>query len=248
MAQQVGFSIRVKLEWLEQTAILYAAGKTREEIKLTLDESLTYKLAGSGKANRGSRQKAISILLKIWVAVPKDLEPLRDEGLELMRNMSSHEHLALHWGMTMAAYPFFGMVAEITGRLLRLQGYVSTTQVLRRTRELMGERETVARATRRVLRCFADWGVLEDTEEPGICRASSTFSLDDSKLAAWLIEAALISNGSNSRALRAIKDTPALFPFVVGTLNVVELEENPRLELFRHGLDEDVVSLRQLAV
>jgi len=248
MSKQVGFSIRVRVEWLEQTAMLYLAEKTRDEIKLALEEGLADKLAGSGQANRGSRQKAISILLKTWVTVPKELKPLRDEGLELMKNLPSTKHLVLHWGMTMAAYPFFGTVAEITGRLLRLQGYVSTTQVLRRTRELMGERETVARATRRVLRCFVDWGVLEDTEETGICRAASTLALADTKLATWLVEAALIASGSNSKALKAIADTPALFPFVVGTLNTIELEENSRLELFRHGLDEDIVSLRQVAV
>lgn len=248
MIKQVGFSIRIRVEWLEQTAMLYLAGKTRDEIKLVLEENLADKLAGSGQANRGSRQKAISILLKTWVTVPKEMKPLRDEGLELMKNLPSNEHLVLHWGMTMAAYPFFGTVAEITGRLLRLQGYVSTTQVLRRTRELMGERETVARATRRVLRCFADWGVLEDTEENGICRPASTLALEDTKLATWLIEAALISSGSNSKALKAIADTPALFPFVVGSLNTIELEKNSRLELFRHGLDEDIVSLRQVAV
>lgn len=27
-----------------------------------------------------------------------------------------------HWGMTMAVYPFFGLTAEIMGRLLRLAG------------------------------------------------------------------------------------------------------------------------------
>src|SRR5207245_7329917 len=68
--------------------------------------------------------------------------------------------------------PFFTMVAESTGRLIRLQGTVVQEQVLRRIRDQIGERETVTRAAQRVLRSFADWAVLDYVEEPGIYKRS----------------------------------------------------------------------------
>ena len=69
--------------------------------------------------------------------------------------------------MALAAYPFWGAVAAQTGRLLRLQGTVAAAQVQRRIKEGYGERDTVSRAARRVLRSFIDWRVLTDTATKG---------------------------------------------------------------------------------
>jgi hypothetical protein len=248
MTQQVGFSIRVRLEWFEQTANLVLSHHAREEIKASLEKMLEDKLSVNGTEGRGTRQKAITILLKTWVTPPKELEPLRDEGLFFLRQLPPAERLVIHWGMVMAVYPFFGIVAAIAGRSLRLQGYVSTAQVLKRVCETMGERETVQRATRRVLRCFVDWGVLVDTQESGICQASPTLWVQDRKISAWLIESVLLSSGSDARTLKAIADAPSLFPFTFDSISPIDVEENSRLELFRQGLDENVVSLRKLAV
>ena len=117
---QIGFSQRVQLDWLEQTAALVLAGQTREQIETTLQERLHDKLSIGGTAQRGNREKAITILLKIWVSVPTWLQPLRDDGLGHLRRLPPTDHIAVHWGMTMAAYPFFSAVAETVGRLMRL--------------------------------------------------------------------------------------------------------------------------------
>lgn len=244
MPQQVGFSIRIQLEWLEQVAFLVDLGKSREEIKASLDDFLVGKLSGSGKAHRGNRQKAITILLKTWANVPDDHIALRNEGLLLLRQLPEKQRLAVHWGMTMVAYPFFGTIAEITGRYLRLQDYVSAAQVRRRSYELMGERETVSRATQRILRCFVDWGVLEDTQNRGISKANKRITLEEDALTTWLLEASLISTGSSSGILKAVTDTPALFPFIISPISPRVFEHNNRVELFKQGLDEDILILR----
>lgn len=62
---QIGFSQRVQLDWLEQTAALVLAGQTREQVETTLQERLHDKLSIGGTAQRGNREKAITILLKI---------------------------------------------------------------------------------------------------------------------------------------------------------------------------------------
>jgi hypothetical protein len=46
---QIGFSQRVQLEWLEQTAALVLAGQTREQVETTLQERLHEYLAPSGR-------------------------------------------------------------------------------------------------------------------------------------------------------------------------------------------------------
>ena len=240
---QIGFSQRIRMEWLEQTAQLFLAGNSKEEIETALQDMLRDKLSGGGKAKRGNREKAITILMRIWVNVPKRLEPFRDDGLKLLTQLPPDRHLPVHWGMSMAVYPFFGFVAQTVGRLFTLQDTASASQVQRRIREQLGERETVARAARRLLRCFADWGVLKDTDKKGIYVAAPQQALKNRKLLGWLIEGALISNGSNALPLRSLSSSAAFFPFSLGMLNPAQLETNPRLSFFRHGLDEDMVSL-----
>lgn len=241
---EVGFSQRIQLNWLELTANLLLAGSTRSEIQTALDEFLQDKVSVGSKSKSSGRRKTISILLKIWVGVPKNLEPLRNEALELLRISPSHQHIVIHWGMAMAVYPFFGAVAENVGRLIRLQGLFAAASVQRRIKEQLGERETVSRATQRLLRCFVDWGVLQDTNEKGIYQPASVQLVDNRRLVAWLIEAVLIASNSNSQALGVISQTPALFPFLVSPINLRDVEKNQRLEFFCQGLDENMVMLR----
>ena len=144
---QIGFSQRIKLEWLERTAAL------------------------CGVSPSSNREKAISILMRTWVQVPDELRPLRDEGIARLRHLPPEEHVVVHWGMALAVYPFFGEVAESAGRLLRLQGTAASAQIQRRLWEQHGQRETVARAARRVLRCYIDWGVLSETKRKGVYQA-----------------------------------------------------------------------------
>lgn len=243
--QQIGFSQRIRLEWLEHTAGLALAGCTRAQVEAALQNLLRDRLSVGGSAERGNREKAITILLRTWVSVPDRLRPLRDDGLDLLSRLPAPDHLPVHWGMVLAAYPFFGAVAEVVGRLLRLQGTASAAQIQRRVREQLGERATVARAARRILRCFVDWDVLRETGHKGIYQAVPARPLPEERLAVWLIEAALISTGDRQAALRTIAEGPLLFPFSVASIRGVESACSPRLEFFRHGLDEQMVALRR---
>ena len=84
-ANQIGFSQRVRLEWLEQTANYALAGNNKANVNDALQELLKEKVSVGGQAVRGNREKIITILLKVWVTVPEELESLRLEGLNLMK-------------------------------------------------------------------------------------------------------------------------------------------------------------------
>ena len=160
---QIGFSQRIRLEWFEQTTNLLLAGNDKALINDSLQHLLRDRVSIGGEAARGNKEKVITILLKTWITVPRELEKLRDEGLNILQSLARKDRIAIHWGMTLAAYPFWGAVAAHTGRLLRLQGTAAAAHVQRRVREEYGERETASRAARRVLRSFIDWGVLSET-------------------------------------------------------------------------------------
>jgi len=243
---QIGFSQRVRLEWLEQTANLVLAENDKLTISAVLQELLKDKVSVGGDAKRGNREKIISILMKIWHNPPRELEELRDDGIKLLRGLPPEYHIAIHWGMTLAVYPFWGAVASQTGRLLRLQGTAAASHVQRRVREQYGERETVSRASRRVLRSFIDWNVLNETGQKGIYSQGNVISIQDSRLIAWFVEASLHARENGSAPIKDLLDSSGLFPFRLGHVPVERLaSKSHRLDLLRHGLDDDLVMLRR---
>nr|WP_219975842.1 hypothetical protein [Rubrobacter xylanophilus] len=209
------------------------------------------KLSVGGNAKRGNREKVITILMKIWVRPPRDLHPLQREGLKLLSHLPREDHIAVHWGMAMAVYPFWGNVAAHVGRLLRLQGTVSHAQVRRRVMEQYGQRPTVKDAVRRALRSMVDWGVLKDARTQDARRTDGTYvpglslSIAQVEVIAWLAEAFLHAHRGGSVALRTVLDSTSLFPFRLSPVSAAHLVAvSGRLDVLRHGLDQDLIMLR----
>jgi hypothetical protein len=243
--QTIGYNRTVKLRWLDETLDLFLAGQSDAEIGQVLRERLSDQLSIGRSPERGSREKTITLLLKTWVRVPIRLRGLRDDGLRLIESMRRSERLPLHWGMTMAVYPFWRVVADVTGRLFRLQGTVSAREVQRRVRELRGEREVVSRSTRYVLRAFADWGVLVDTDAKGTYIPALPMNIGDTSLANWLLEATMFASDRTSIDFRSLANSPALFPFHLTLVTPEALASSRRLEIVRHGVADDLVLLRK---
>ncbi|RJX22805.1 MAG: hypothetical protein C4575_00750 [Desulforudis sp.] len=184
--------------------------------------------------------------MKVWLTTPSELEPLRDASLELLKVIPRSNHLAIHWGMVMAVYPFWADVATQTGRLLRIQGSAAAAHVQRRVREQYGERETVSRAARRVLRSYLDWDVLEEIGEKGIYIAGTPLLIEDPRLTTLLLEASLRARGTDSATLKDLSDSPSLFPFQFEQFRAESLPATSSgLDIIRQGMDEDLVVLRK---
>lgn len=248
MKKEVGFSQRIRLEWLEKTAEILAEGKSKKEIESALYNILSEQLHSDGNTKRGSREKALTILLKIWVSSPESVHPLKEDAIIYFRKLPFSDHIILHWGLSIAIYPFFGIMADTVGRLLKLQGSFTPVQVLRRIKEQFGERETVTRAARRVLRCFVDWGVLKDSTKKGIYLPVASYVITDKRIIAWLIEAILIYGNSHSGLLSVITQSPILFPFTLDQFSQQDLTNNKRLEIFHQGANEVVVVIKTMEV
>jgi len=243
---QVGFSQRVRLEWFGHTVNLILAGNDKAAINDSLQDLLRDRVSVGGQAVRGNREKVITILLKTWLTVPRGLEALRDEGLNILQNMSRKDHIAVHWGMALAAYQFWGAVAAHTGRLLRLQGSTAAAQVQRRVKEEYGERETASRAARRVLRSFIDWGVLNEKHNKGVYAQGDQYSIHNPRLIVWLVEASLHARLNGSAPIKDLFDNPCIFPFRLAYISAEQVVSlSPRLDVLRHGLDDDLIMLRK---
>ena len=240
----IGFSQRVRLQWFEQTTNLILAGNDKNAINEALQVTLCEKISVGSRSARGNRERIITILMKTWLNVPFELKPLRNEGLALLQHLADRNRIAIHWSMISAVYPFWGSVAAHTGRLLRLQGTVGATHVQRRIKEDYGERENASRAARRVLRSFIDWCVLNDTPERGIYDQGCKYSIDEPRLIAWMVEASLHARVNGAAPIRDLLESPNNFPFRLPHVSAEQLaSQSPRLDVFRHGLDDELVML-----
>lgn len=243
---QIGFSQRIQLDWLDYTANAVLAGNGKDDITAALRQRLREALSVGNDPERGTREKAVTILTKVWVTVPEGLRPLRDEGLDLLRWANKDDRMLVHWCMCMTAYPFFGAVAEAVGRLLRLQGTAAAAQVQRRLRERLGERQTVSRAARRVLRAFIDWGVLVEIGQKGIYRGTEQRTVEDAALAVWALKASLSAEDSGLKPPSALLRARRLFPFEIAPPSAAELESSGAFEIVRNGR-ETILSLAETA-
>ena len=239
---RVSFDRRIDLEWLDYVAGLTADGHAPIDVRQKLISFLGDKLSGPNRSDSACG-KAVRLLSRIWVNVDQEVIGLRDQALEVLPNASPDQRLAMHWTLCLGGFPFFGDVATHGGRLLSLQGTLSTAQVLRRLYEQWGERSTLCFTVQRALRSMVQWGALADTVGRGIYTEGPRRIAVHGVLAQLLLEALLIYEG---KALPVDQTMchPAFFPFDV-ILFAHELRQSPRFEVHRQGLDVDMVQLAQ---
>src|SRR5690606_22686814 len=140
-----------------------------------------------------------------------------------------------------AAYPFFADHAAVLGRLFPLQETVSAAQIKRRIAEQWGDRSTVMRTSRHVVRTMVAWGVIEDAGKGSYVRAGDPRSVT-AEIAQVLLEAVLLDSEQEALPLARVGQHPALFPFDL-RLDAQQLRLSDRVRVYRQGLDTDYVTL-----
>lgn len=242
--KQIGIDRPVRLGWIDQTARLLSADTEDAQVVSTMTGILQNEFPNSDPLTRGSLSKTLTILLKTWVRVPYSLQSFRNRGLNLIDANPRSMAIAIHWGMLMSAYPFWGVVSAQTGRLLGLQENIAASQIQRRLRERYGERDTVSRRTRYALRSFVDWGVLQESLHKGAYKKGDILRINDKALVCWLMESCLNMQESSSMDMREIERHPSLFPFELTRITEQDLcEFIPGLVIDRHSLNEAVLTI-----
>ncbi len=237
--RKIGFDRKLDRDWLDATAGRLASGATPKQAR----EAVYHLLEGvlSGDTSNSARGKTLTVLSAVWLNVPAAIEPLRVEVLARFNEVTPDERLALHWTMTLAAYPFFLDAAAQTGKLLSLNGDCTFAQIHRRLMDRWGERSTLSRAVQRVLRSLVQWGALQDGMIAGHYRPIPKRIPVADTTTTLLLEGLLHAEG-HGLDLEALTGHPALFPFDLH-LNPLALRQQPRLRVHRQGDQRDWVEL-----
>jgi hypothetical protein len=239
--ESIRFYRRIDSDWLDAIAASVAAGDDEATMRAKLFKLLDGVVAGGQKRNSAC-QKTLGVLSGVWFRVIPEMTEARDRAAVLLDAVDPKQRIAIHWALMLGAFPFFVDVAANSGRLLALQGDFSLSQLTRRMRETWGERSTLDRATQRVVRSMVQWGVLVDAERRGnYTNAPKRISVSG-KLSQLLLEAMLVDQDGEAIPLGQAIQAAAVFPFEV-EIAVSEIRRSNRFEIFRQGLDVDVVQL-----
>ena len=243
--ETLGIKQVLRLEWLQKTVNLLLAGLDSPAVRRELHAFLANKKGDGSEGERGdeTRTCAVTNLMNVWVLPDAALARLRDASLAFLREHPSMS-LPIHWGMISAAYPFWFNVARQTGRLLALQNQVTYRQIVNRLKERYGDRQTVSRYARYVIRSFVAWGILQDTGAKGCYEKAAPLRIADAGLAALLFESALLATPEAKAPLELLLNNPAFFPFQLPVMSGDSVaRRNNRIEVTRHGLDEALLRI-----
>jgi len=244
--QAIGIKQQIHLEWMQKATNLLLAGIDNKSIRSELHDYLGEKKRNDSesKGSEQTRTFVVNNLMNIWVTPAPELVPFRDASLALIQAYPS-ESLSVHWGMISASYPFWYNVARQTGRLLALQDQVTQAQIIKRLKEKYGDRQTISRYARYVIRSFVEWGILKDTGGRGHYEKLIPRSISDTRFAIILIESLLLASSEAKGPLNLMVNHPALFPFQLPAMTGDFIARNSeRIEANRFGLDEVTLSHR----
>lgn len=237
VSKPVGFDQKVLLHHLDFTAN-QTIKFPRKKMYTVLDGFLRDDITGAK-----SRKNAITMLMKIWYIVDEDLRPIRDKILEQFHQLTQEEKLCVHWGLTIAAYPFFKDVANEFGRLFQLQDEVASTAIGKRMKEAYGDRRRVEVATSAVLTSMKAWEVIHSIEKRSYTLGEK-IEITNPLIQSFLVQVLLYVSGADSLYVELIPNHPLFFPFDF-ELNVAELRDGNTFSFHYQGVKDLVVEKKE---
>ncbi|GAB4278408.1 MAG: hypothetical protein Kow0029_21640 [Candidatus Rifleibacteriota bacterium] len=243
----IGIKQAIRYEWMQKVANLLLAGLDAKTVRQELHEYLSERKGdgSEGKRSDQTRTFVVNNLMKIWVSPDHELVTFRDAALTFLRGHPSMS-IAIHWAMISAVYPFWFNVARQTGRLLSLQDQVTQTQIINRLKEHYGDRQTVSRYARFVIRSFVAWGALKDSKAKGCYEKAAPVIITDQNLAILMYEAALHATPEGKEALGLLLNNPAFFPFQLPMMTGdFVAQRTDRIDVLRYGLDDELLKIKE---
>jgi hypothetical protein len=232
-APQIGFDRFIQLDWARAALRVRAGLSDPDELTQLIEET------HSGAA---AKKKTRTVLNRLWLEPRPELAELCDRAAAIYAADPRASVAALTWGMAIATYPFFGSVAQIVGRLIRLQGDCTSAEVHRRMAESYGEREGTRRMTNMVPQSQADWGTIERMNKGKHIKALREPITLTPDLELWLVEAALRHAG-RAMPTSSVATNPVLFPFSFGDRLAYNLSQDARFAVRVDSASNRIVEL-----
>jgi len=233
----IGYDRLLKNDLLNKVAYIVGDGSTPEEVKSKLRSSFEDQTSDA-------LRKTINLLMGIWSTVPEEIEPLRDQAIQLFLKADDAEKKIIHYFMSMANYPFFFDVCLLTGRALRLSDSFTSRQILTKIQEKWGDRSTTIRAVQRTLKTIEQWGWLKSSKQNvysiNNCGSKTIISED---WHGFIANCVIFGSLRSSMLIEEITQNPCLFPFYI-EFNIHAMKQWSGILLEQRGRGDLLVSLK----
>jgi hypothetical protein len=244
----IGIKQSIRYEWMQYVVKLLGLGLDEQSIRKELEIYLSERKSSGqgGKRAKYTMSFAVAILIHTWVSPKKNLLQYREKLLKYV-NLQPFDKIC-HWSMISAAYPFWFNICYILGSLFKLQKQIKKTQVMERIYEVLGERNTIERCSRYVIRSLVSWGIIKDVDKKGIYEKGTIISIPDFTMLSLLFESALFSINDDKIQLSSLNNCPAFFCFdfpLVSGFQISKLNDNILLE--QYSVDNEYLSLKTKA-
>lgn len=234
-APQIGFDRFIQLDWVAAAVKVRAGMASVDELNNLLNAAVL---------GKESRAKTRTKLNGLGLEPRPELTEFIDRGVCIFKNLDKAEDwAAFAWGAAIAAYPYFGKIAELTGRLTSIQGDCSVSEIHRRMSEVYGDRDATKRATQAVIQTQANWGAIKRVEKGKRLVRLPARPVTNEQAVAWLVEAALRYQGKPV-SLAALQSLPVIYPFVLTQSLGYLISNSPKLEIRSDGPANQLVALR----
>jgi len=241
----IGIKQVIRYEWMDHTVDLLKAGLKKGDIRKELEYYLSNKKGNGIIGDRAEYTKsiAVALLMNVWVTPKQELINLRNKLLKIID--TEDFRLVCHWAMISCVYPFWFNMSYIFGSLFRLQDQVKKNQIMSRTYEILGERNTVERCARYVIRSFVSWDIIKDKGKAGYYEKGRIINIIDMNLIGILAETMLNAVPEKRLPLASVSNCPAFFSFKLSPINCNQiLKVNKNLYVEQFSVNEEFIELR----
>ncbi len=238
--RRIGFDRTIAAEWLDATVARVMTGEPPEITKDFIWRFLEN--VETGTTHSSGRGKTLTVLSRIWISAPRQVEPLKQAALKCVATAPGERRIGVHWAMVVGTHPFFFDIATHIGKLLKLHGHATRSQIRRHMTETWGDRSTLERTIQHVLRSMVQWGLLRAGEEHGSIIGPAQRISTDNQVGQILMHSVLLGC-RGGLPFPYLVDHPALFPFVV-RVTATQLMQNHAFLVQRQGDNSYLVELR----
>ena len=205
MAKMVGLSRNINITWLNKTVELINEGLSADDIKVQLHEYLSFEINSPTNL-----RKTRDILLNIWVHEGELTSRIKNEALELFNKYPEYR-LEVHWCMILAAYPVFGDMCKLIGKISEFQEVIILSQIKQKLFDEWGERTTLYHSIDKLVATLKSFDVL-------LCEKPGKYSVNKKKLSKdevilFLIFTSMIVDDSSYYSYAELSNILYLFPF-----------------------------------
>lgn len=205
MAKMVGLSRSLKLQWLNIAAEYSSGNLAEEEMKKKLNDYLGYEIESPTNI-----RKTREILMNIWFYENEYSGKLLPAARHLITEYPEYS-MEIHWCMMLAAYPVFGDICRLIGKMSEFQTELTLAQIKQKLFDEWGERATLFHSIDKLVATLKALDVLV-SDKPGKYHINR-HQVNATDVSSFMVYSMMLIDANGYYSFQEINSSDYLFPF-----------------------------------